>query len=103
MLKLTVKAGEYLLIGDSVKVVYTGGSGGNAHMLIDAPKSMNVVRSNALGKYGMTPDPGNEVVHHKDREISPEARQKINEILRSERKKAKEEQEAKELFKKYGY
>ena len=27
MLKLTIKAGEYLLIGDEVKVVYTGGSG----------------------------------------------------------------------------
>ena len=50
MLKLTVKAGEYVLIGDQVKVVYTGGSGENAHILVDAPKSMNIVRSGVLEK-----------------------------------------------------
>ena len=39
MLKLTLKAGEYLLIGDGIKVVYTGGSNNNGHLLVDAPKS----------------------------------------------------------------
>ena len=39
MLKLTVKAGEYLLVGDDVKVVFTGGSSNNLHILVDAPKS----------------------------------------------------------------
>ena len=48
MLKLTLKAGEYLLIGDGIKVVYTGGSGNNGHLLVDAPKSMNIARSGAL-------------------------------------------------------
>lgn len=103
MLKLTVKAGEYLLIGDEVKVVYTGGSGENAHILIDAPKSMNIARSGVLEKYGMAADPGNEVVHHKDRELSPEAKRKINAILKSERKRAREEQAAKNPMRKYGY
>lgn len=104
MLKLTVKAGEYLLIGDQVKVVYTGGSGENAHILIDAPKSMNIARSGVLEKYGMAAGPGNEVVHYKDREISPEARQKINAILKSEKKRIREEQAAKNnVLKKYGY
>ena len=70
MLKLTVKAGEYLLVGDNIKLVFTGGSASNLHILVDAPKSMNVVRSAALEKYGMAPGPGNEVKHHKDRELS---------------------------------
>ena len=48
MLKLTVKAGEYLLVGDEIKVVFTGGSGNNMHILVDAPKSMNIARSSAL-------------------------------------------------------
>ena len=103
MLKLTVKAGEYLLIGNDIKVVYTGGSGENAHMLIDAPKSMNIARSSILEKYGMAAEPGNEVVHHKDRELSPEAKQKIKAILMAERKKARREEAAKDPRRKYGY
>ncbi len=89
MLKLTIKAGEYLLIGDEVKVVYTGGSGENAHILIDAPRSMNIARSSALEKYGRAPEPGNEVKHYRDRKLSPEAKEKIKAILMEERKKAR--------------
>lgn len=89
MLKLTLKAGEYLLIGNGIKVVYTGGSGNNGHLLVDAPKSMNIARSGALEKYGMLADPGNEVRHHKDRELSPEAQAKIKAILMEDRKKAR--------------
>lgn len=91
MLKLTVKAGEYLLIGDEIKVVYTGGSGNNAHILVDAPKSMNVVRSDTMEKYGMTPDAKKPAKHYRDREISPEAKAKIKAILMEERRNAKQE------------
>ena len=94
MLKLTVKAGEYLLVGDNIKLVFTGGSASNLHILVDAPKSMNVVRSAALEKYGMAPGPGTEVKHHKDRELSQEAKEKIKAILMEERKKAKRAERA---------
>ncbi len=103
MLKLTVKAGEYLLVGDNVKVVFTGGSANNMHILVDAPKSMNIVRSTALEKYGMAADPGNEVKHHRDRKLSPEAQEKIKAILMEERKRAKREERAKDPKVKYGY
>jgi carbon storage regulator len=93
MLKLTVKAGEYLLVGDDVKVVFTGGSSNNLHVLVDAPKSMNIVRSTALEKYGMAADPGNEVKHHKDKELSPEAKEKIKAILMEERRKARKQKQ----------
>lgn len=89
MLKLTVKPGEYLLIGEEIKVVFTGGSPNNMHILVDAPRSMNIARSATLEKYGMAADIGNEVKHHKDREISPEAKEKIKAILMEERKKAR--------------
>lgn len=92
MLKLTVKAGEYLLVGDKIKVVFTGGSANNLHILVDAPKSMNIVRSTALEKYGMAAEPGNEVKHHRDRALSPEAQEKIKKILMEERRKAKQAQ-----------
>ena len=94
MLKLTVKAGEYLLVGDDVKVVFTGGSANNLHILVDAPKSMNIARSSALEKYGMDADPGNEVKYHKDRELSAEAKEKIKAILMEERKRARREEAA---------
>lgn len=97
MLKLTVKAGEYLLVGDDIKVVFTGGSGNNMHILIDAPKSMNIARSSALEKFGRAADPGNEVKHHRDRDLSPEAKEKIKAIIIEEKRKARKEQRVKPL------
>lgn len=87
MLKLTVKPGEYLLIGDEIKLVFAGGSANNLRILVDAPKSMNVARSDSLEKHGMVPEPGNRVKHYRDREISPEAQEKIRAILMEERRK----------------
>ncbi len=103
MLKLTLKAGEYMLIGDGIKVVYTGGSSNNGHFLVDAPKSMNIARSGALEKHGMLADPGNEVRHHKDAELSAEAHAKIKAILMEERKKARRAELEKTSRTTYGY
>ncbi len=89
MLKLTVKPGEYVLIGNEIKIVFTGGSSNNLRILVDAPKKYNIARSDALERYGMAPDPGNEVKHYRDREISPEAKEKIRKILMAERRRAR--------------
>lgn len=94
MLKLSVKAGEYLLIGDDIKLVFTGGSSNNMRVLIDAPKAYNIVRSEALERYGMAADPGNQVTHHRDKKISPEAQEKIKAILMAERKRIRREERA---------
>ncbi len=91
MLKLSVKPGEYVLIGDDIKLVFAGGSSQNLRVLIDAPRAYNIVRSEALGRYGMAAEPGNEVKHYRDRELSPEAKEKIKAILMAERKKARRE------------
>ena len=91
MLKLSVKPGEYVLIGDDIKLVFAGGSSQNLRVLIDAPRAYNIVRSEALGRYGMAAEPGNEVKHYSDRELSPEAKEKIKAILIAERKKARRE------------
>ena len=50
MLKLTIKPGEYINIGDDVRVIYSGGSEGNIHLLIDAPRELNIVRSKVLAR-----------------------------------------------------
>lgn len=51
MLKLTMKPGEYLLLGEEIKIIFAGGSANNVHILVDAPKSVNIARSTALEKY----------------------------------------------------
>ncbi len=52
MLKVTINAGEYLKIGDNIKIYFTGGNEHRANILIDAPKEINVARSTALVKHG---------------------------------------------------
>lgn len=53
MLKLQVKEpGEYLMIGDNVKVVFTGWSKNQLRIMVDAPKEVPVVRSRAAEKAG---------------------------------------------------
>lgn len=47
MLKLTLKPGEYIDIGENVRVIFSGGSANNIHLLIDAPKEVAIARSNA--------------------------------------------------------
>ena len=47
MLKLSLKEGEYVNIGDNIRVVYAGGSGKNGRLMIDAPREMNISISKA--------------------------------------------------------
>lgn len=89
MLKLTLKSGDFIMIGDSIKVVYAGGGGNNAHILVEAPRDMNVARNKAMEIHGTLPESQASVKHYKDKEISPEAKEKIRAILLEERKKAK--------------
>ena len=46
MLKLSLKEGQYVNIGDDIRVVYVGGNGKHGRLLIDAPRHMNISRSN---------------------------------------------------------
>ena len=47
MLKLTLKPGDYIDIGENIRVVFSGGSANNIHLLVDAPREMNIARSSA--------------------------------------------------------
>ena len=47
MLKLTLKPGEYIDIGDNIKVIFSGGSANNIHLLVDAPREVNIVTTSA--------------------------------------------------------
>ena len=53
MLKLTLKPGEFINIGKDVKIVFSRGSANNIHLLVDAPKELNIVRSKTLEQRGV--------------------------------------------------
>ena len=46
MLKLSLKEGQYVNIGDDIRIVFAGGTGKHCRLLIDAPKELNIARSN---------------------------------------------------------
>ena len=56
MLRLSVKDEEFLMIGDDVKIVFLGSSGGQTRIMIDAPKEINIARSKAIEKRIKDPD-----------------------------------------------
>lgn len=85
MLKLTLKPGEYIDIGEDVRVVFSGGSANNIHLLIDAPKEVAIARSNAgEGKKKKSS-------YYTESGISPEAQREIAGILMQEKMKQQHE------------
>lgn len=81
MLKLTLKPGEFIDIGKDIRVVFSGGSANNIHLLVDAPKEVNIARSNA-GVREKSP-------YYTEKGISEEARREITEIIRREKREEK--------------
>ena len=78
MLKLTLKPGDYIDIGDDVRVVFSGGSANSIHLLVDAPREMNIARStagNSKKKSGYYAEPG----------ISEKAKKEIAGIIMKEK------------------
>lgn len=84
MLKLTLKPGEYIDIGKDIKVIFSGGSANNIHLLIEAPREVNIVRSSARKAGEQTR------VYKKEKGISPEAQKEIVQILMREKHKNRE-------------
>ena len=50
MLRMSVKNGEYIMVGDDIKIVFLGGGGGQTRIMVDAPKEVNIARSRAIEK-----------------------------------------------------
>ena len=54
MVKLTLRPGEFIDIGENVRVIFSGGSANNIHLLVDAPREINIARSSAAKKKDTT-------------------------------------------------
>ena len=84
LLKLSIKQGEYLNIGDNIRVVYAGGAGNHIRLLVDAPREMNIARSSAERK-------SNRTHYYKEQGISEQAQKESAAILMRERRSRSEE------------
>ena len=84
MLKLTLKPGEYIDIGENVRVIFSGGSANNIHLLVDAPREVPIARSNANPI-----DASKKKVssYYKEKAISKEAQREIAQIIKREKSK----------------
>lgn len=82
MLKLTVKPGEYIQIGEEIKVIFSGGSANNMHVLIDAPRKYNLVRSKVIDKQ-------NRKTYYREKGLSEESISEIRRIIKQDKEKQK--------------
>ena len=88
MLKISLKPGQYVNIGEDIRVVFAGGSGNNIRLLIDAPREVPIARNTAERNPERKKDS-----YYKENPISEEAQQEIKMILWNERAKHSAQQE----------
>ena len=90
MLKLTIKPGEYINIGNDIKVIFSGGSANNMHILVDAPREYNIVRNRVLEKNAKTEEEKRNLkTYYKENGLSQEAKEQIKNIIVKDKKAQK--------------
>ena len=92
LLKLSLKQGEYLNIGDNIRVVYAGGAGNHIRLLVDAPRDVNIARN----KTETNPERRKDT-YYAEPGISREAQAEIKKILWNERMKAEAKRDAEKM------
>lgn len=95
VLKLTIKPGEFINIGDDVRVIYSGGSEGNIHLLIDAPRELNIVRSKVLARNSANSSDSDKKTsrfispYYAEQGLSPETLNKIRRLIKEDKQTRK--------------
>ena len=92
MLNLSLIQGQYVNIGDNRRVVYVGGSGNHARLMIDAPRDVNIARN----KTETNPERRKDT-YYAEPGISREAQAEIKKILWNERMKAEAKRDAEKM------
>lgn len=72
MLRMSVAAEEYLMIGEDIKLVFLGGTGRHMRIMIDAPKELNIVRSSVLERQITDPQEKAKLPKYYKQEEHPE-------------------------------
>ncbi len=84
MLKLTISPGEFLMIGEDIKIIFCGGERNKIPIAVEAPKEKNILRSSAVEKRGI------ESIHKQpkpyiEKTLSDEAKKKITAVVIEDR------------------
>lgn len=64
MLRLTVSAEDYLMIGEDIKIVFLGGSKNHLRIMLDVPSEVNVVRSKVIENNTIDPEEKEKLPHY---------------------------------------
>ncbi|MBO5030321.1 MAG: carbon storage regulator [Lachnospiraceae bacterium] len=57
MLRLSVQKDEFIMVGKDIKITFLGGVKNQAHIMIDAPKEVNIARGRAIEKRAREKEP----------------------------------------------
>lgn len=87
MLKLTVSPGEFLMIGEDIKIIFAGGDRSKIPIGIEAPRDKAIVRSSAKEIHGFEGIEKTARPYVDKHPLSQEAREKIHAIVAEDRKK----------------
>lgn len=90
MLRLTVSAEDYLMIGEDVKIVFLGGSKNHLRIMIDAPKEVGVVRSKVIENNTTDPEEREKLPHYYAVPDTPEKYRKKRVMINDSAKRRKD-------------
>lgn len=77
MLNFTVKPGECFTIGEDITVVVLGGTPNNIKIMVDAPRSYNIVRGKVLEKNAVQESGGQAKSYYPEPAIGAEDMRRI--------------------------
>ncbi|MCM1037887.1 MAG: carbon storage regulator [Ruminococcus sp.] len=89
MLRLTVGAEDYLMIGDDIKIVFLGGSKNHLRIMLDVPKELNIVRSKVIENNTHDPEEKAALPHYQQVPDLPEKYRKKKVMINDSLKKQK--------------
>lgn len=93
MLKLTVRPGDFIMLGEDIKISFCGGERTNIPIGIEAPKSIPIVRNTARDvKDFEHVDMGKKP--YVESKISAEAKEQITAIIAKDRWQNKQKKQA---------
>ena len=91
MLKLTVRPGDFLMIGEDIKIIFCGGERNQIPIAVEAPKDKDILRSSTVDARGIQsfdkqPKP------YIEKPLSKEAKRKVTAIVTEDRWKRRQGQ-----------
>lgn len=84
MLKLTVSPGDFIMIGEDIKIIFGGGEKANIPIAIDAPRDRAIIRNTAKHKMGFE-GIDKEPKPYVEKTLSAEAKRQITAIVNKDR------------------